>query len=66
MNTQVCYFLDIVLEHAFYKICQFKSNACAYNDMCVYVLYRLSIMMQGHIWMQCVCVPNALQEEKES
>ena len=40
----------------FYNVCQLISNACAYNNRCVYVLDHLSNTMQGHIWMQCVCL----------
>ena len=29
-DTHICYFLDIVLEHAMSKVCQDSMNACAY------------------------------------
>ena len=60
--TQVCHFLDIVLEHANYNVYQIKYNAWAYITKCVKVIYKCCSTMQGHIWMPCVCVPSLVRE----
>ena len=55
--THVCYFLDIVLEHANSNVSQIESNAWAYITKCVKMQFEhVQTCKDTYEWYVCVCL----------